>query len=70
MTTKLEKSIKREIELNGVTYTVTIAPEGLKIVEKGKRKGQELSWDRLVRGDVTLGQDLQDSMAPSGEGGE
>ena len=70
MTTKLEKSIKREIELNGVAYTVTIAPEGLKIVEKGKRKGQEMSWDRLVRGDVTLGQDLQDSMAPSGEGGE
>ena len=70
MTTKLEKSIKREIELNGVAYTVTIAPEGLKIVEKGKRKGQELSWDRLVRGDVTLGQDLQDSVAPAGEGGE
>jgi len=68
MTTKLDKALKREIELNGVAYTVTIAPEGLKIVEKGKRKGQEVSWDRLVRGDVTMGQDLQDSIASAGEG--
>lgn len=62
MTTKLDKAIKREIDLNGVSFTVTIAPEGLKIVEKGKRKGSELSWEQLVRGDVTLGQDLKDSV--------
>ena len=41
--------------------------EGLKIVEKGKRKGQELSWEQLVRGDVVLGQQLEDSVALASE---
>ena len=63
MATKLEKAIKRELTLNDMVYTVTIAPEGIKIVEKGKRKGQEISWNDLVRGTVTLGQRLEDSIA-------
>ncbi len=48
MTTKLDKAIKREIEFNGVAYTITLSPEGLKIVEKGKRNGQELNWKTLI----------------------
>jgi hypothetical protein len=63
MATKLDKALKRELDLNGVLYTVTIAPEGIKIVEKGKRKGQEIGWNELVRGTVTLGQSLEDSIA-------
>lgn len=63
MTTKLDKALKREIELNGVAYTVTIAPEGIKVVEKGKRLGTELSWERIVRGDVSMTQDLKDSVS-------
>jgi hypothetical protein len=63
MATKLAKALKRELEVNGVVYTVTIAPEGIKIVEKGKRKGQEVAWPELVRGTVTLGQSLEDSIA-------
>ena len=62
MTTKLDKPLKREVDVNGVPFTVTFSPTGIKIVEKGKRKGQELTWERLVRGDVTLGQDLADSI--------
>ena len=62
MTTKLDKPLKREIEVNGVAFTVTLTPEGVKVVEKGKRKGQELSWERIIRGDVTLGQALADSI--------
>ena len=62
MTTKLDKPLKREVDVNGVLFTVTFSPEGIRIVEKGKRKGQELTWERLVRGDVTLGQDLADSI--------
>lgn len=50
MTTKLDKAIKREIEFNGVAYTITLSPEGLKIVEKGKRNGQELNWKALIGG--------------------
>jgi len=63
MTTKLDKPLKREMEINGVLYTVTLSPEGLKIVEKGKRKGQEFTWEELVRGEVSLRADLQDSIA-------
>ncbi|HYD53834.1 MAG TPA: hypothetical protein VEA99_14450 [Gemmatimonadaceae bacterium] len=62
MTTKLEKALKREVDVNGVAYTVTLSPDGLKLVEKGKRTGQELSWEQLVRGDVALTQDLADSI--------
>jgi hypothetical protein len=69
MTTKLDKAIKRELDIGGVTYTVTLSPDGLKIVEKGKRKGQELTWDQLVRGDVLLGHDLVDSISAARESG-
>lgn len=62
MTTRLEGPLKREVDVNGVAFTVTLSPEGVKIVEKGKRKGTELTWEQLVRGDVTLTQDLKDSI--------
>ena len=54
MATKLDKPLKREIEVAGKPYMLTIAPEGLKLVPKGKRKGQELSWDALVSGEAAL----------------
>ena len=63
MTTKLDKAIRRELDFGGVLYTVTLAPDGLKIVEKGKRKGHELSWAELIGGSVTLAQNLQQSIA-------
>ena len=59
MTTKLDKALKREITVDGVAYTVTIAPEGIKVVEKGKRKGHELSWQSIVTGDARLAEDLR-----------
>jgi hypothetical protein len=62
MATKLDKALKREVDVNGVTFTVTLSPDGLRIVEKGKRKGTELTWEQLLRGDVTLSQDLKDSI--------
>ncbi len=62
MTTRLEKALKREVSVNGVPFTLTLSPEGLKLVEKGKRNGTELAWEQLVRGDVTLTQDLKDSI--------
>jgi hypothetical protein len=49
MATKLEKTIKRELELGDKLYTVSIGPEGLKITPKGGRKGAEFSWPQLVR---------------------
>ena len=50
MTTKLEKDLKREIVINGEPYTVTLSPLGVKLTQKGKRKGVELAWKDLVSG--------------------
>ena len=47
MATKLDKVIKRELEIDGQTYTVTIAPDGVKMTQKGFRKGRELAWRTL-----------------------
>jgi hypothetical protein len=49
MATKLEKTIKRELELGDKANTVAIGPEGLKITPKGGRKGAEFTWPQLVR---------------------
>jgi len=67
MATVLDKPIKRELEIEGRTYMVTISPEGVKVVEKGKRKGQELSWTAFVSGDAAIAAGLQaslDALAP------
>jgi hypothetical protein len=62
MTTKLDKPLKREIQISGKPYVLTIAPEGLKLVPKGKRKGQELTWDALVSGEAALAAALNASL--------
>jgi hypothetical protein len=48
MATKLDKTIKREIELDGQAYMVAISPEGIKLTQKGFRKGQEMSWRQIL----------------------
>jgi len=58
MATKLDKAIKRELELDDKLYTVTIAPDGIKVVPKGGRKGIELDWRTIVSGDAELRRDL------------
>ena len=62
MTTRLDKPLKREIEIEGKLYTVTLTAEGLRLVEKGHRKGQELAWKALVSGDAALTSALQASL--------
>lgn len=62
MATRLDKPLKREIDIAGKPYMLTIAPEGLKLVPKGKRKGQELSWDALVSGEAALAAALNASL--------
>ena len=62
MATKLDKSIKRELDLDGKLYTVTIAPDGIKVVEKGKRKGQEIPWRSIITGDASLTESLKISV--------
>jgi hypothetical protein len=62
MATKLDKPIKRELEHAGVLYTVTIAPDGIRVVEKGKRKGREISWSTIISGDAELTEALRISV--------
>lgn len=69
MTTKLEKPLKREIDIDGEPHTLTITPGGLLLTKKGRRKGVELAWKDLVSGDAALSSALNASLrAP--EGGE
>lgn len=65
MTAKLDKTIKRELELDGKLYTIAIGPDGLKVTEKGRRNGPELSWRSIISGDATLGEDLKISVDAS-----
>ena len=55
MATKLDKTIKREIEMDGQPFTVTISPEGVKLTQKGFRKGREMSWKALWSGGTEEG---------------
>lgn len=41
---------------------VTLSPEGVTVVEKGRRKGQFLSWTAFVSGDAALAAGLQASL--------
>ncbi len=52
MPIRLDKTLRREIVLDGEPYTVTISPRGVKLTAKGFRKGAELSW-RALLGDGT-----------------
>ena len=65
MTTKLTSAFKRELDLNGEKYTVTLSPEGFKLVQKGKRKGIELAWQSIIGGDAALATALNASVAES-----
>jgi hypothetical protein len=62
MATKLDKSIKRELEHKGQVYTITISPQGVKVVPKGRRNGIDVSWDSIISGDATLNSNLSASV--------
>ncbi len=62
MITKLDKNLKREINVSGKPYIVTLAPDGLKLTVKGRRKGQELAWAALVNGDAAMAVALNASL--------
>jgi len=64
MTTKLQNAFKRELDLNGEKYTLTVTPEGFKLVLKGKRKGVELPWTAIINGDAALASALNASLVP------
>lgn len=63
--TPLDKPLRREVLIGEESYTLTIDPEGMKLVPKGKRNGLTLKWTDLVNGDAALATALQASL-PAG----
>ena len=47
MATKLQKEIRREIEIDGEPFTVAISPVGVKLTRKRFRSGREMTWRAL-----------------------
>jgi hypothetical protein len=47
MSTKLDKTIRREIEIDGEPFTITISPDGFRLTKKRFRSGVALSWKSL-----------------------
>ena len=60
--TPLDKPIRREVVIKDVVYTLLLDPEGIRLTEKGKRKGIDLRWTDLVSGDAGLAAALQASV--------
>jgi hypothetical protein len=60
--TKLEGTLRREIDIDGKAFTLAISPEGLKLTPKGHRKGYELRWKDLVSGEAALATALNASL--------
>ena len=61
--TPLDKPLRREVEVQDRLYTLTLDPLGVRLVEKGRRKGIELAWTDLVNGDAAIAAALQASLS-------
>jgi hypothetical protein len=66
MATKLEKTLKREIDIDGKAYMVAISPEGVKVTQKGFRRGPELTWRSIISGEAETSQQLRGSLNATG----
>ena len=62
MTTRLEGPLKSALTVGGDSYVLTITPEGLTLVPKGKRKGYSLAWNDFVSGEAALATALNASL--------
>ncbi len=62
MTTPLTKPLKRALSIGGRPFVLTLTASGLKLTEKGRRKGLELAWEALVSGDAALAVALNASL--------
>lgn len=47
MATKLDKTIRREIEIDGEPFTISISPDGFRLTKKRFRSGVAGSWKML-----------------------
>ncbi len=65
MATKLQKTVRREIEIDGEPFTVMISPSGLRLTKKRFRSGVALSWKsiwtRLGRSENRAGEPVEET---------
>lgn len=47
MTTKLTEPLRREIEIDGESYTILLTPLGIRLSRKRFRQGRLLTWQAL-----------------------
>lgn len=47
--TKLDKPLRREVEIDSKPYTLTLGPYKVKLTPKGHRHGVEVSWSALLK---------------------
>lgn len=52
--TRLDKPLKREVQIRGKPHVLTIDPQGFKLTRKGRRKGIEIEWTALANGDAAM----------------
>ena len=65
MAARLKAALKRELDIDGDPYMLTITPDGLKLTRKGRRKGHELGWRDFVGGEAALAVALNASLKES-----
>ncbi|MGO4502474.1 MULTISPECIES: hypothetical protein [unclassified Dyella] len=61
--TPLDKTLRREVTIDGETYTLVLDANGLKLTPRGHRKGTELQWKDIVSGDAAVASALNASAA-------
>lgn len=65
MATKLTQPIRREIVIDGESFTVVISPDGLRMSRKRFRSGRQVSWDALWhKGLLDPGERTKDGPVP------
>jgi hypothetical protein len=62
MATPLDRTLKREVTVDGAVYVLTLTPQGLHLAAKGRRKGVDLTWAAMVSGDAALAAELRASV--------
>jgi hypothetical protein len=67
MTTVLDKTLRREIAVEGKPYLLTLSPTGFMLLPKGRRKGVEIPWKSIVNGDAALATSLNASLQLTAE---
>ncbi len=60
--TLLDRPLRREIHIGERRYTLTIDPTGLKLTERGHRRGITLNWEDLLNGDAAIAAALKASL--------